>query len=60
MGNTTSTRKVNFRMWGKPTQKTVREQKRFKYDSGPFAGKEVNISKEELSKVAKILKSNMI
>ena len=44
----TSTRKVNFRMWGKPTQKTVREQKRFKYDSGPFAGKEVNISKEEL------------
>ena len=44
----TSTRKVNFRMWGKPTQKTVRDQKRFKYDSGPFAGKEVNISKEEL------------
>ena len=44
----TSTRKVNFRMWGKPTQKTVREQKRFKYDSGPFAGKEVNVSKEEL------------
>ena len=35
-------------MWGKPTQKTVREQKRFKYDSGPFAGKEVNVSKEEL------------
>ncbi len=30
------------------TQKTVREQKRFKYDSGPFAGKEVNVSKEEL------------
>ena len=44
----TSTRKVNFKMWGKPAQKTVREQKRFKYDSGPFAGKEVNISKEEL------------
>jgi len=33
---------------GKPAQKTVREQKRFKYDSGPFAGKEVSVSKEEL------------
>ncbi len=44
----TSTRKVNFKVFGKPAQKTVRDQKRFKYDSGPFAGKEVNISKEEL------------
>ncbi len=44
----TSTRKVNFKIFGKPAQKTVREQKRFKYDSGPFAGKEVNVSKEEL------------
>ena len=44
----TSTRKVNFKIFGKPAQKTVRDQKRFKYDSGPFAGKEVNISKEEL------------
>ena len=44
----TSTRKVNFNIFGKPAQKTVREQKRFKYDSGPFAGKEVNVSKEEL------------
>jgi hypothetical protein len=33
---------------GQPAQKTIREQKRFKYDSGPFAGKEVNVSKEEL------------
>ena len=44
----TSTRKVNFKIFGKPAQKTVRDQKRFKYDSGPFAGKEVNVSKEEL------------
>ena len=44
----TSTRKVNFNIFGKPAQKTIREQKRFKYDSGPFAGKEVSVSKEEL------------
>jgi len=44
----TSTRKVNFKIFGKPAQKTVREQKRFKYDQGPFAGKEVSVSKEEL------------
>ena len=44
----TSTRKINFKLWGKPAQKTIREQKRFKYDSGPFAGKEVSVSKEEL------------
>ena len=44
----TSTRKVNFQIFGKPATKTIREQKRFKYDSGPFAGKEVNVSKEEL------------
>ena len=44
----TSTRKVNFKIFGKPATKTVSEQKRFKYDSGPFAGKEVNVTKEEL------------
>jgi hypothetical protein len=44
----TSTRKVNFKIFGKPATKTVREQKRFKYDSGPFAGREVSVSKEEL------------
>ena len=43
-----STRKVNFKVFGKPATKTVREPKRFKYDSGPFAGKEVNVSREEL------------
>jgi hypothetical protein len=44
----TSTRKINFKIFGQPAQKTIREQKRFRYDSGPFAGKEVNVSKEEL------------
>lgn len=48
LNHLTSTRKVNFKIFGKPATKTVREQKRFKYDSGPFAGKEVNVSKEEL------------
>jgi len=48
LNHLTSTRKVNFKIFGKPAQKTVREQKRFKYDSGPFAGKEVSVSKEEL------------
>jgi hypothetical protein len=44
----TSTRKVNFKIFGKPATKTERGPKQFKYDSGPFAGKEVTINKEEL------------
>ena len=44
----TTTRKINTRVFGKPSTKIERTEKRFKYDSGPFAGKEVNISKEEL------------
>jgi hypothetical protein len=48
LNHLTSTRKVNFKVFGKPATKTVREPKRFKYDSGPFAGKEVNVSREEL------------
>ena len=44
----TSTRKENFKVFGKPSTRTIRADKRFKYDSGPFVGKEVNISKEEL------------
>ena len=44
----TSTRKQNFTVFGKPASRTVREPKRFKYDSGPFRGKEVVINKEEL------------
>ena len=44
----TSTRKVNFTVFGKPSSRIERAEKKFKYDSGPFVGKEVNISKEEL------------
>ena len=44
----TTTRKVNFKVFGRPSSRLQRTEKRFKYDSGPFAGKEVNISKEEL------------
>ena len=44
----TSTRKVNFTVFGKPSTRIERAEKKFKYDSGPFVGKEVNISKEEL------------
>ena len=39
LNHLTSTRKVNFKVFGKPATKTVREPKRFKYDSGPFAVK---------------------
>ena len=44
----TSTRKINFKVFGKPASKTVREPKKFRYDRGPFQGKEVVINKEEL------------
>ena len=44
----TSTRKVNFKVFGKPATKIERGPKQFKYDNGPFAGKEVTINKEEL------------
>jgi len=44
----TSTRKVNLSVFGKPTSKLVREPKKFRYDRGPFQGKEVVINKEEL------------
>ena len=48
LNHLTSTRKVNFKVFGKSATKNVREPKRFKYDSGPFAGKEVNVTREEL------------
>ena len=48
LNHLTSTRKVNFKVFGKPSSRIERAEKRFKYDSGPFAGKEVNISKDEL------------
>mgnify|MGYP003132236929 CR=1 FL=1 len=44
----TGTRQIKLQMFGKPITQTIRDQKRFKYDRGPFAGKEVNVSKEEL------------
>ena len=44
----TTTRKENFEIFGKPATRLARGEKRFKYDQGPFAGKEVVINKEEL------------
>ena len=44
----TTTRKENFKVFGKPASKFVRGTKKFKYDRGPFAGKEATVSKEEL------------
>ena len=44
----TSRRKETFNIFGKPASRTVLDTKKFKYDNGPFAGKEVNITKEEL------------
>jgi len=48
LNHLTSTRKMNFKIFNRSASKTVREPKRFKYDSGPFQGKEVLINKEEL------------
>ena len=44
----TTTRKESFKVFGKPATKFVRGTKKFKYDRGPFAGKEATVSKEEL------------
>jgi len=44
----TSRRKDRFNIFGKPATRTVLDLKKFKYDRGPFAGKEVSISREEL------------
>ena len=44
----TTTRKENFKVFGKPASKFVRGTKKFKYDRGPYAGKEATVSKEEL------------
>ena len=48
LNHLTGSRTINFKIFGQPAKKFERTEKRFKYDSGPFAGKEVNISKEEL------------
>ena len=45
----TSSRKVNYKVFGKNATRTERGPKRFTYDRGSrFAGKEATISKEEL------------
>ena len=45
----TSTRKVNFKIFGKPSSRIERGPKRFTYDKGSrFAGKEATVNKEEL------------
>jgi hypothetical protein len=45
----TSTRKVNYKVFGKPTSRVERGPKKFTYDKGSrFAGKEATIGKEEL------------
>ena len=44
----TTTRKVKFKIFNRDATKLERGPKRFKYDSGPFQGKEVVINKEEL------------
>ena len=44
----TTTRKENFKVFGKPASRFIRGTKKFKYDRGPFAGKEATVSKEEL------------
>ena len=45
----TSSRKVNFKVFGKNATRTERGPKRFTYDRGSrFAGKEATINKEEL------------
>ena len=45
----TSTRKVNYKVFGKNATRTERGPKRFTYDRGSrFAGKEATINKEEL------------
>ena len=44
----TSSRKVNFKIFGQPTSRIERGPKSFTYDRGRYAGKTANINKEEL------------
>jgi hypothetical protein len=44
----TSSRKVNFRIFGQPATKIERAPKSFTYDRGKYAGKTASINKEEL------------
>ena len=44
----TSSRKVNFKIFGQPTSRIERAPKQFTYDSGRYSGKTATINKEEL------------
>ncbi len=44
----TSTRKVNFKVFGESASKIERGPKQFTYDRGKYAGKTANVNKEEL------------
>ena len=44
----TSSRKVNFKVFGQPSSRIERAPKSFTYDRGKYAGKTANINKEEL------------
>ena len=48
LNHLTSTRTEKFKIFGKPAERKVRQAKSFKYDSGPFVGKEVRVTPEEL------------
>ena len=48
LNHLTSTRTEKFKIFGKPAERKVRQAKTFKYDSGPFVGKEVRVTPEEL------------
>lgn len=44
----TTSRKVNFKVFGQPASKIERGPKQFTYDRGKYAGKNATINKEEL------------
>ena len=48
LNHLTSTRKENFKIFGKAAQRKVREPKKFTYDSGPFAGRQAVVTADEL------------
>ena len=48
LNHLTSTRKENFKIFGKAATRKVREPKKFTYDSGPFAGKQAVVTADEL------------
>ena len=48
LNHLTSTRKENFKIFGKAATRKVREPKKFTYDSGPFAGRQAVVTADEL------------